>query len=112
MLNRSLIIVRGKAPFLEWILSLPDSTEHDLTLEDVNDDPTAYLIPLLEDYAELDDVLEVAHGSIFDDQLASWWTDENDWPEDRSLERFGAWFDVTVHSMIEDLVDGPLEEEA
>jgi len=48
-INRSLIILRTKQPFLDWARSLDDESK-DLTLESMNEESTAYLIPeILED---------------------------------------------------------------
>jgi len=43
-LNRSAIVVKPKQPFLEW-LHAADPTSHDLTLLDLIQEPTIYLIP-------------------------------------------------------------------
>jgi len=40
-INRSLIIVRGKEPFLHWLHSLPDPDE--ITLEEVNYDQISFM---------------------------------------------------------------------
>ena len=38
-----------------------------------------------------------------------WWTEPNDWPQNnRNLTLFKKWFDYEFHSMVFDLVDGPL----
>jgi hypothetical protein len=42
-INRSLIILRPKQPFLDWARSLDDESK-DITLESLNEDSTAYLI--------------------------------------------------------------------
>jgi hypothetical protein len=108
MLNRSVLTLRAKQPFLDWLRSLPDPVSDEVTLETLSEDNTAYLTPDHEDNDERDEILEQAFGLIFEDQLAGWWTEEEAWPEDRSLATFLAWFDVAWHSLVEDLVDGPL----
>ena len=47
MVNRSVVIAIAKEPFREWLLSLP--VPCDDTLEEINEDRTAYLIPEHED---------------------------------------------------------------
>ena len=42
-INRSLLVVRAKEPFLHWVNSLPDPA--DVTLEEVNSDQSAFLLP-------------------------------------------------------------------
>ncbi len=48
---------------------------------------------------------------IFEEQLASWWQDETAWPSGRDLKLFDTWFDVEFHSVVLNLVDGPLTYE-
>ena len=111
MINRTALIVRAKQPFLDWLKTLPDPPEHDLTLESVNIEPRVYLIP--EDYDEEDEdmVLRLIYPTVSSFELGGWWTDPNDWPEITSLDLFKDWFDVRLHSVIEDLVDEPLIDE-
>ncbi|MGR3178308.1 MAG: hypothetical protein ACUZ8E_09670 [Candidatus Anammoxibacter sp.] len=45
---------------------------------------------------------------IFEEQLYSWWTNENDWPSNRDFNTFVEWFDCKFHSLVMDLVDEPL----
>ena len=111
MLNRSLLLVRVKQPFLDWLRSLPDPVDEETTLELINEEATAYLIPDVEDEEECASVLSEAFDPIFEHQLGGWWTDETAWPRDRTLEMFGDWFEIEVHAMIEDLVDGPIVDE-
>lgn len=111
MLNRSLLLVRAKTPFLEWLRSLPDPVAESTTLEAIHDESTVYLVPAYEDDEEREDILRQAYDVVFEDQLASWWTDEGDWPSNRGLEIFQAWFETEWHSIVEDLVDGRLYDE-
>lgn len=109
MLNRSALIVRAKQPFLDWIKSLPGESENDLTLGRLNAEPQVYL---LADLGELEDQAEPLIRSfssiVFELELDGWWTEESDWPQDRSYEVFCQWFDASLHSMVHDLVDEPL----
>jgi hypothetical protein len=109
MVNRGLVIVLAKEPFRAWLQSLPDPC--DVTLEDLNEDATAYLIPEFEDDSEREKVLKKLFDLIFADQLAGWWTKEEDWPPKRDLRTFRKWFDLRFHSVIEDLVDDILIDE-
>ena len=111
MLNRSAITVRAKQPFLDWLRQLPDPLESNTTLENINDDSTVYLLPELVMVSDKPVLLMQSYDLIFEMELESWWEDENDWPPDRTLEMFNKWFDLEFHSVIEDLVDGPLIDE-
>lgn len=109
MVNRGLVIVLAKEPFREWLLSLPDPC--DVSLEEINEDCTAYLIPEFEDDKQRDKVLKKLFGVIFEEQLAGWWTKEEDWPQIRDLRTFRKWFDLQFHSVVEDLADDVLIDE-
>ena len=44
MLNRSAVVVKPKQPFLDW-LHRADPTSGEITLDEVGQEPTIYLIP-------------------------------------------------------------------
>ncbi len=103
MVNRGLVIALAKEPMRAWLKSLPDPC--DVTLEELNHDCTAYLVPEFEDDRERERVLKRFFGMIFEDRLAGWWIDEQDWPQKRDLRTFRKWFDLQYFSVVEDLVD-------
>ena len=43
--------------------------------------------------------------------LNGWHTDQTAWPKDRSLRAFKKWFTIEMHTVIEDIVAGPLEDD-
>ena len=47
MIDRCVVTVKAKEPFLEWLKGLPDPC--DFTLDVVNHDTSAYLLPDYED---------------------------------------------------------------
>ena len=109
MLNRCVVTVRAREPFLRWLQSV--SGDDTTTLDEINDDTSAYLLP---DYLDDDDrQLPVAryYNLSFERELAGWWTDESDWPKRRELVMFTRWFDVEFHSVVIDLVDEVLWDE-
>ena len=109
MLNRSLVTVKAKEPFREWLLSLPDPCDE--TIERINEDSPAYLLPEFEDDKQRDRILKESFAMIFEDQLADWWTREDDWPQNRDLKMFKKWFSVEFHSTVADLVDDVLVDQ-
>lgn len=109
MINRGLVTVLAKEPFREWLQSLPDPCY--VTLEELNEDSTAYLIPEFEDDSEREKILKKLFDLIFEDQLYGWWEIREDWPQRRDLRTFRNWFDLRFHSVIEDLVDDALVDE-
>jgi hypothetical protein len=113
MLNRSAIVVKPMQPFLDW-LHTADPTSCDITLCEVVDEPTIYLIPECDSEEDIREVLRELCEEIFVEQLAGWLTDESTWPQDRSFDIFCRWFDWqhhSMHSMLIDLCDEPLADE-
>ena len=106
MVNRSVVLIRPKEPFFQWLRSLPDPCE--LSIEDYNDDSTAYLLPEYEDDIEQTEVLEQYYDLIFEEVLGGWWTVEGDWPPTRNFATFNDWFSCEFHSLVIDLVADPL----
>jgi len=106
-LNRSAIVVKPKQPFLDW-LHTADPTSGEISLPNLVQEPTIYLIPECDTDEEVADVLHALCKEIFEEQLAGWYTDTSTWPRDRSFEVFCQWFDYQHHSMLVDLCDEPL----
>ena len=110
MLNRSIIIIKVKEPFLNWLRSLPEP-ENEITLDEINFDNTAYLLPEYEMDGEREKILADYFDIIFEDQLEDWWTDSTHWPKKRNFSIFKEWFNIEFHSLVLDLVDLPLVDE-
>ena len=107
MLNRGVVIVRPKQPYLDWAAGLDDSE----ILPDPNGEQTAYLIPSFDDDESAWEILERAHAMIFENELHGWHTDEAAWPQGRDLAMFKAWFTIELHSVVEDLCDYEIIDE-
>ena len=108
MLNRDLIVVRLKQPFVDWVNEAdpyPDGSP--MTLDDVNEDVSTFLI---HDHAseDFERWLTECYLLLFEAILEEWYVDEALWPQDRTLALFKRWCDVEIHSMVFDLVDGAL----
>lgn len=106
MLNRCVITIKAREPFLEWLKGLPDPGN--FTLDEVNSDTTAYLLPAYEDDRKRGRLLNRYFRLIFEEQLSGWWIDERDWPSNRDLRIFKRWFEIEFHAIVLDLVNGPL----
>ena len=107
MLNRAALIVRLAKPFIDWAKSLDDSD----VLPDVDGEQTVYLIPEFDDAEDAESVLRRAYGEAFARTLNGWHTDQTAWPKDRSFRAFKKWFTIEMHTVIEDLVDHPLQDD-
>lgn len=107
-INRSVLIVTPKQPFLDWVLTADPSPPQGLTLEAMAEDSTAYLIPDIEAPEDLERVLRKHGRAIFENELAGWYTDESMWPRQRGVSTFRKWCDIAVHSMAIDMGDEPI----
>jgi len=107
MLNRGVVIVRPKQPYLDWAAGLDDSG----IVPDPNDEQTVYLIPSYEDEEAAWEILAKVHPVIFENELYGWHTDEAAWPRGRDFAMFNDWFEIELHSVVEDLCDVEIVDE-
>ncbi len=107
MLNRAALIVRPKQPYLDWARTLDDSG----ILPDPAEEETVYLIPSYEDDDEAERLLRRIYGEIFERELYGWHTDESAWPQNRTLALFRSWFQIELHSVVEDIVAGEIVDD-
>lgn len=105
MLNRSVVTLHARLPFVCWINALPKGGAVPLPL--ANRRLGAYLIPRVD--AEMDSMLIlVEHAQrIFEQELLNWWPAEYDWPPERDLVTLETWFEVSCHATVVDVGDGP-----
>ena len=106
-INRSLLILKPRQPFLDWAQTLNDR-DKDLTLAELAEDSTAYLVPELWEDSDQNALLESSYDILFEEQLEGWWTDEAAWPRERNLKMFLDWFEVEFHSLVFDLCGEPI----
>ncbi len=103
-INRSIVRIKWKQPFVEWIKGLPDSDEELLiSLTHDSSEPSLYLLPAYESNAQILAHLSGVCHEIFARELESIWTDESDWEKDLSWNNFNRWFDYEICSMPIDL---------
>ena len=111
MLNRAALILRYNQPFVDWINGAdPSPTSHTLTLAEVNQEHTVYLIEV-EDEDELARWLIRHHAELFEEELNGWYTDPALWPRDRSLEMLQEWCSFELHTVVVDAGESPLEDD-
>jgi hypothetical protein len=104
MINRAAILLKAKQPFLDWINQAdPEDDNPQLSLEELNEDRTVYLIDDL-DAENPEEWIRLNHGQLFASELEDWYTDESFWPKERGLEAFYQWFAVECHSIVIDTV--------
>lgn len=109
MLNRSIGILKPKAPFYEWLESLPDPTKIDPS--EYEEHTSIFLLPTYEMLDDREEIKKQFFDLMFERALHDWWLDESDWPKTRDLKAFHEWFDLQILDGISDLVDAPLIED-
>lgn len=111
MLNRAALIFRYKQPFVDWINSVdPSPASHTLSLSDVEDERTVYLIEV-EDENELARWLIANHRQVFEHELYGWYADPELWPRDRSLKVLQEWCSFELNTVVVDMGESPIEDD-
>lgn len=102
-INRTVITVRGKEPFVEWA----NSFDNGGPTMDINKlHSTAFLIPDKYDEFNFENFVKKNFKIIFESELDSWMTNPNVWPKNRSYKIFKEWFEVRVSDSVFDLAKG------
>jgi hypothetical protein len=105
-IDRSALIVTPKQPFIDWLLGL-DPT---INKVDVTNDPDVYLKPDFDNDTQVVKWLERNFDDIFRDQLNHWYNDESKWIQKRTFKVFKEWFNYSIHTMIWDTLENPIEK--
>ena len=111
MVNRGAVILRYKAPFIQWINEvdpLEDSSK--ITMSNANQERTVYLVTDA-DAENVKDWICENHVSLFEDELYEWYTDEALWPKNRDYKTFNEWLEVECHSVVLDTVGGEIYDD-
>lgn len=110
-INRSVVIVRPKKPFLDWLSSVEKALGGGLSEIDLTEEGAAFLIPDEDiiDAKEAQRYIESKWRDIFEQFLFDWLIDDTLWPKKRTLKMFREWFDLVYAPMAWDLVKKPLE---
>ena len=109
-INRSAVIVTPTQTFLDWLHRADPSTA-DLSLADLRQEPTIYLLPEYDTEAEAREHLRVYCSDIFEEQLDGWYRVPSVWPVDRTFDTFIRWFEYSFHSVLFDLCGDPLKRD-
>lgn len=110
--NRSIALIRPRAPFIAWLKALPGDLEQEMSLDLLGRDCNALLIPPADDHAAAQAFVLRHYRQLFEAELSDWCEDDGLWPEALSEQLFAEWFEVEIHSILTDLVEEPLEREA
>ena len=110
-LNRTALIVKPLKAYWDWANKIEDGMpKEQKNYKPTEMDTTVYLIPDL-DPSKINEHIEVMFPEIFEDELAAWWTEEKDWPKERTYKLFKEWFEVRIASLVYDTMEEEIEKE-
>jgi hypothetical protein len=109
-INRTAIVVKPRQPFLDW-LRWADPAGSELSLQDLQEDPSVYLIRNCETDEDIRKNLAEVFGEIFEEQLDGWYRVPSLWPNQRDMEAFSRWFEWRAHTIVFDLCGRPIRRE-
>jgi hypothetical protein len=92
-------VVTPGQTFLDW-LHAADPTSRELKLENLQREPTVFLLRDCENYEEVRECLEEVCRQNFDEQLNGWYLVPSFWPSQRDMGRFNHWFEWNFHSVV------------
>ena len=113
-INRSVAVLKYRQPFLDWICSIEPKFGAEMTLEQLNEDNDAFLLPgepVIDGHKDAVAWIEKRWKGLFEYKLEGWYIDESLWPKKRTLKMFREWFSIEYSSMVWDLENTPLEHE-
>jgi hypothetical protein len=105
-IDRSALVIKPKKPFIDWL----NKIDNNQRLTDIVDDTEIYLLPDFEEPQQMENWIKKNFDLIFCDQLNNWYTDEDIWPQKRTIKLFKEWFDYSLHTMIMDILDSPISK--
>ena len=100
---RSAVTVRAKQPLKDWLDSLPNVP--DVTLDQIHQKSTVYLIERFYSSEELEDLLAMVFQDVFKQELLNWAPYEAGGINTGDCDLFDEWFDVRFHAEFIDLED-------
>ncbi len=111
LVNRSALSVKPTQAFVDWINLLEPTEEgDDLTLSDVDQESTVYLIPEMDTEEALHTYVRERYLDILENELSAWEEDYRMWPDALDWELFERFLLVEFSYLSVDLDDDtPLE---
>ena len=110
LLNRSAVIVKPLQPYLDWCKTDDEEGLAESVFKSLRNEPHVFLIPEYDDSSSRQAVLKRSWPFLFEAMLEGWVTDEEYWPESRTLDMFLEWFEIQMVAAVQDLAsDTPVE---
>ena len=108
-LNRSVLVVRAREPFVDWACSVDDPVR--VRPADAAASVNSFLIPEFGTEEESWAWIREHCDTVFELMLNDWYTDPELWPEDRGWGAFQLWFEAEHIDLAWDLVAEPLSSD-
>jgi hypothetical protein len=102
-LPRSLIILKPKQPFVDWLNDWDEECK--MALDETCRDLDAILIPDCEAEDQVMVFVRANAKKLFEHALDDWCADRSLWPKDLSYHKLREWFDVEIHCSVFDAVE-------
>ena len=102
-ITRSAVIIRPLRPYLAWAKRDDTTDIAEPVFEDLRRAPHVYLLPEYGDADSEREILDDFWPDLFAAMVNCWLTDEQQWPKNRTPQMFGAWFDLQMCPVGEDL---------
>jgi hypothetical protein len=101
--NRSLLLVRLKAPYVAWANKYPPKQHQEIkSPQEIQGETSAYLVEVDDRDVDGSIALRSAWREIFENELDGWHSDPAAWPKPRTFTLFQEWFDVEFISAVRD----------
>ena len=110
MVNRAVLIIRYKQPFVDWINAADPTPSHAVTLLAANEDTTAYLVDVEDEY-EFERWFKRNALALFEEELNNWYADPGLWPRNRSAALFKKWCTFELHTVVHDTGGPPMVDD-
>jgi len=110
LVKRGALIVYAKEKMLHWVNQLDSFADEQLTIEEINTEPTVFLIPEYEDEENAFLYIEENKNTIFKNLLYEW-NENEELNLDISKENFYDWFDFLATPIVNDLVNTQIIKE-
>jgi hypothetical protein len=110
-INRQVAVIKPKEPYVSWVNSIAGMPGDPYSIESLNNDCTALLLPHFDDDEESLKFVKKIYKELFEFELSGWSTDRKSWPKKRNYTLFRDWFRIESHSEVFDFGEGSIESD-
>ncbi|MBN2272540.1 MAG: hypothetical protein JXN61_18145 [Sedimentisphaerales bacterium] len=100
-INRTVVVVGSKQPFIDWLRSIADD-DFDYTLEQISADNLTFLIPQSDNSDEAMEYIRKRYDLIFEWAFGGCAATEELWSAKRNWKMLDDLFDIEIYSEVFD----------